>query len=231
MARVYSLSFVALSLAMVGLAFFPFMEDRRMGEDGPAETLTAVFCLLGAYCCYRIFWMRKSILRKHHFLFLAGCLVFFFAGGEEISWGQRIFFPKPTPFQLGENLQREFNLHNLASLKTPIIVGGSLVMFLFAAVLPLLTYFSRRVKKAYVMLGLPLMPKSVCFGMWFGMLSLAVIPGILLKTKHISLMRFVWPTMPFNEYRELYFAFMLFMYLFVDYFHLLKFRSPYDSRP
>ncbi|WP_423127878.1 hypothetical protein [Gaoshiqia sp. Z1-71] len=94
-------------------AFDPFVQ-----EDGLVENLTALF-LFGAsmVSLYRVFEYRK--MKKLLWVFSAAFLafLFFFAAGEEISWGQRIFNIESSEFFLENNKQAETNLHNL-------VVGG-----------------------------------------------------------------------------------------------------------
>lgn len=96
-------------------------------EDGIIEYLTAVFLLLSAI----VLWghaKRAKMGRPLLLLALYG-LLFFFAAGEEISWGQRIFGVQPGEFFLENNKQNETNLHNL------VIGNVSLASFLFGNVL------------------------------------------------------------------------------------------------
>ena len=87
-------------------------------EDGLVENLTALF-LFGAsmVSLYRAFEYRK--MKKPLWVLTAAVIafLFFFAAGEEISWGQRIFNIQSSEFFLEHNKQAETNLHNM-------IVGG-----------------------------------------------------------------------------------------------------------
>lgn len=83
-------------------------------EDGIAEWLTAGF--LFASC---IVFVSRSITASRHknyrllVISLLLIFLFFFATGEEISWGQRIFNLKSGEFFQEKNLQKEINFHNL----------------------------------------------------------------------------------------------------------------------
>jgi len=83
-------------------------------EDGIAEYLTALFLFASA-----IVFLVKSIRtrRGKNYKMLAFnlllFLLFFFATGEEISWGQRIFNLRSGDFFLEKNTQDEINFHNL----------------------------------------------------------------------------------------------------------------------
>jgi len=105
----------------------------RLGrEDGFFEDMTAV-CFFAASLIFAVlFWRSRSasgngsgngsggggndffIFRtRRNIWFILLSLLFFFGGGEEISWGQRIFgWKTPETFEK-ENIQRETNIHNL----------------------------------------------------------------------------------------------------------------------
>jgi hypothetical protein len=88
-------------------------------EDGPVEYLgmmcwfgAAVVCFLAYFKSERGVRIAGWATRRNWFFILLGIL-FVFAGGEEISWGQRIFgFDTPEAWR-ELNLQSEFNVHNL----------------------------------------------------------------------------------------------------------------------
>ena len=96
-------------------------------EDGLFEDLTAVFffCAAVAFAC--AFWRSggnaketadaytgvDAPRKRRNVWFLLLALLFIFGGGEEISWGQRIFgWETPQAFEQA-NIQRETNIHNL----------------------------------------------------------------------------------------------------------------------
>lgn len=91
-------------------AFLIFVE-----EDGLVENLTALFLLgVSLVSLYRVVQLKKA-KSPSLWIFTAGLMVvlFFFAAGEEISWGQRIFGIESSEFFLEHNKQAETNLHNL----------------------------------------------------------------------------------------------------------------------
>jgi hypothetical protein len=79
---------------------------------------------------------------------LALGLWFFFMGGEEISWGQRIFHIQEPASLASANTQGELNLHNLAALQhNPILNFDhifTLFWFLYALIIPLVARYSER---------------------------------------------------------------------------------------
>jgi hypothetical protein len=107
-------------------------------EDGIVEYTTVLFLFLSSLIClYRtIQYLKiKKFLWVLTWAFLAA--LFFFAAGDEISWGQRIFGIESSDFFQQHNKQAETNLHNL-------VVGGQSInklifsQFLFAV---LIIYF------------------------------------------------------------------------------------------
>ena len=89
-------------------------------EDSLYENASAIFFLLTAIAFFILATRPKLYIafkngskypQRKYFWLLA--LLFFFAFGEEISWGQRIFnFETPDAIK-GNNIQEEFNFHNL----------------------------------------------------------------------------------------------------------------------
>ena len=97
-------------------------------EDGFVENLTAIFLFLCSIAClYRVFEYRKMNKPLWIFTYVALTILFFFAAGEEISWGQRIFGIQSSEFFLEHNKQAETNLHNM------IVNGKNLNRLIFAA--------------------------------------------------------------------------------------------------
>ncbi|WP_340063711.1 hypothetical protein [Ascidiimonas aurantiaca] len=151
-----------LGLVFVLALYFGFTDldyfDHSFSvEDGPVEwgTTLALFCI-SILCLQRLFtlWSLKKIpWRLGTFMF---ALLFFFAAGEEISWGQRIFDIQSSTFFTENNAQGETNLHNL-------VVGGKkinkivfsqllmLVMVIYLLVAPVMyrkiTWFKELVNK------------------------------------------------------------------------------------
>lgn len=114
------LALVALVLA---IGYFLFNTnlwrfELFVQEDGVAEWLTVLGLLLGSLVCFSRF---GKLFRKRSWWFLLVTLglglFLFFAAGEEISWGQRIFGITTPEYFKEHNAQQETNLHNL-------IVGG-----------------------------------------------------------------------------------------------------------
>jgi hypothetical protein len=126
---------------MIGLGFIftaifvlsPQLFTYLALEDGIVETASA----LGYFLAVGVLIAIAVVLRKYRgpyrmlwmFLLVGGGLVLFVMGGEEISWGQRIF-NLATPDALMGNHQRELNLHNFASKLTEDVIYSLAVVWL-----------------------------------------------------------------------------------------------------
>lgn len=151
-------------------------------EDGFFETIGALFFLGASIVAFLLFFKAEhgndfiffKTNRNVFFAFLG--LLFLFAFGEEISWGQRIF-SIPTPQVLNEiNTQREINFHNLSLFR---IVSMnrlfSLFWFVYCVLFPLVNRVSGRFAKVVARINLPIL--SIHMGMLF--LANYLIPRIL----------------------------------------------------
>lgn len=89
-------------------------------EDGPVEYLGAIAYLAAGVAVMALAFARP---RGRLILFFLG-LGLFFVGGEEISWGQRIFdFGTPASLE-SRNVQGETSLHNIDGIHGPMWVIG-----------------------------------------------------------------------------------------------------------
>ncbi len=118
-----------------------YFKQTYVMEDGLLQWLQVVALVMGMSLCFR----RVYVLRSQKtvlFLvmtFLLGLLLFF-AAGEEISWGQRIFGIASPEWFSTHNAQEEINVHNLvaggAKLNKVIFSTGlGILMFLYLLVL------------------------------------------------------------------------------------------------
>ena len=88
-------------------------------EDGFVENGSAIFLLSSSILLLsRFFKLFSSKSTTWKIGIAAMALLFFFAAGEEISWGQRIFNIESSEYFLENNAQGETNLHNM-------VVGGT----------------------------------------------------------------------------------------------------------
>ena len=160
----FSFAFFWLNvLGLKWLAGIDYPSFARLAgiEDGPVETLTAVFMFLAA-----LLLLLTAARGQGRFLrgaCLLGGLAFLFAGGEEISWGQRIF-GFATPDFLGNlNAAGETNLHNIPAADR--LVGGFHEVYrhggIALAALGAAAYVGR--KAAWSGLPLPSLPLLLAF--------------------------------------------------------------------
>ncbi len=117
----------AVIYAFVGYGFYLYKTNLDaflifVEEDGIVENLTSLFLLgVSLVSIYRVFqYKRDKSPTLWIFTAVIMALLFFFAAGEEISWGQRIFGIQSSEFFLEHNKQAETNLHNLVVGDTSI---------------------------------------------------------------------------------------------------------------
>jgi hypothetical protein len=131
----------ALLLATLGLGLFflaagffaPEVYLGLIAEDGIVESGSSLAWFVAA-ACIATGWYRRphaSAFSRLAYGFLF--LFFFVCGGEEISWGQRLFGFEGPEALLEVNKQKETNLHNIGSISlfANAIFLFSLVFFLF----------------------------------------------------------------------------------------------------
>lgn len=156
-------------------------------EDGPYESVGAFLFLLGAIA-FAVLALKPKLYiaersndkypERWYFYFFT--ILFVFACGEEISWGQRIF-NFSTPESIKEiNLQEEFNLHNMEIFHGKTVEGEdktgiaalftmhrmyymSFLTYLF--VIPLLFKMNSKIKAFIKKIGLPV--PSIVLGILF----------------------------------------------------------------
>ena len=137
--------------------------DAYVKEDGVIEWIGAVGLFAASGCC---FWMahrsrgRWAGIKRLAVLGLA--IVFFFGGGEEISWGQRVLGFE-TPEELSEaNAQDETNVHNLKIFDDFLSIERLFQLFwiAFAVLIPIICALAPNVRR-WVGNFLPIMPLTV----------------------------------------------------------------------
>ncbi|UOV00071.1 hypothetical protein MUU74_08960 [Chryseobacterium daecheongense] len=127
--------------------------DRLVEEDGFYENLTSIFLFFTSFTLlFKFFKYQKYYggLWKVGVLLMA--LGMFFGGGEEISWGQRIFNVQSSEFFKENNAQQETNLHNMVvgDVKLNKLIFSNLMSICFGIyflVLPILWNRSAKMKK------------------------------------------------------------------------------------
>ncbi|MEI4262731.1 hypothetical protein [Roseovarius sp. D0-M9] len=141
MATIVAVLIATVILAFVAPEYFTLSFAR---EDGPVEYGTAVLLLVasGVMASHALSLWRQGRRGAALLTALYG-LLFFFAAGEEISWGQRIIGWDSGEFFLENNKQDETNLHNLMvgdvhltkSLFGPVL---TICILLYLVALPLI---------------------------------------------------------------------------------------------
>ena len=148
-----SLSWLVAIIAVASVAMYFF--DRHMlymlaREDGPYEDFEAAAYFLAAFALLYVVAARGV---RNIWVFSVAVL-FFLVGGEEISWGQRVF-AIGTPETMREiNVQGETNLHNVEGLHQVVRALSLLVLWGLFVVIPLAARF-RPTAKLVRALGLP----------------------------------------------------------------------------
>lgn len=138
------------------------VETGYVSEDRLVEWLSVMGLLCASFVCFQRFFKLRKV-KPAIFLviaFLFG-IVLFFAAGEEISWGQRLFGLKSPEYFQQNNTQGETNLHNL-------VLGGvrlnrwifsvalTVVMSLYIVIVPLLYRKKKWMKNLVDTAGIPL---------------------------------------------------------------------------
>ena len=105
--------------ALAGPEWLPLTWTR---EDGPVEWIGFASFLAASVLALVAAWQLRAV---HRPAVAAAALaaVLFFAAGEEISWGQRIFEVDTPEVLVDGNEQDELNLHNLVGLQHKAVAG------------------------------------------------------------------------------------------------------------
>jgi cell division protein FtsW (lipid II flippase) len=164
--------------------------ESYVQEDGIVEWLTVLGLVLGCIVCIRRFFvLRKN--RSAWFLIVTFglALMLFFAAGEEISWGQRIFHIKSSEFFKERNSQGETNLHNLVVdgvklNKLIFSIGLTIAMGIYLLVFPILYKYHNGTKRFIDRSGIPL-PRIYQV---FSMLLVFVITSLLPHEKKAEML-------------------------------------------
>ncbi len=143
-------------------------------EDELIENIGATFYFLSSIFFFYLFYKSKVFdnkwwnlkTEKNIFFMLLG-VTFFFAFGEEISWGQRIF-GWGTPEPLCEtNWQGETNIHNLNFFMKSGLSFERLFNFFwitYCLLIPIFNKYSVSMKNIFTRINLPIVP------LWIGFL-------------------------------------------------------------
>lgn len=178
-----SLSCAALAVAYSATAERFFTSEQLSlinDEDGVIEYGTALF-FLGTSVASVVLARRDRARRGRVIILLFFAIAFFFACGEEISWGQRILGIETPELLKDKNIQSEINVHNmLGPMLDHLFLLGVLV---YGIVAPLLAWRSRFFHKLFDYVGLPIGSLGLAVGfltatfIWVGSFLLGEPPG------------------------------------------------------
>jgi hypothetical protein len=122
----------AQAIIAVGLSLFARGTYRELiREDGPIEVASALWWLLAA--AITLGALLLPVVRRSRSVLAYGLLAVFFVvcGGEEISWGQRVFGFAGPEAVVELNKQNETNLHNIGSISVYANLFFLLALFVF----------------------------------------------------------------------------------------------------
>jgi hypothetical protein len=137
---IYILVFLALGiyLSIFNLEYF---DTVYTVEDGVLEWLTVIALSATMVICLKRL-LATGLQRGIPYIFTTSVLtlLFLFATGEELSWGQRLFSIDSNAFFQKYNAQNETNFHNMTingrKINQPIFGSGlSVILLIYLAVL------------------------------------------------------------------------------------------------
>jgi len=131
-------------------------------EDGFVENSQFIMLLCSSLLLFYYFFKffkRKNASWKLGVLVMA--IAFFFASGEEISWGQRIFHIQSSEYFIENNAQHETNLHNMVvdGEKVNKIIFSQLltvILVIYILILPILYRKVKSIKKLANLFAVPI---------------------------------------------------------------------------
>jgi len=128
-----ALAAVAIAAFFAALTLGRDFVDVFVEEDGPVEWLGAIGLFAGAGLFFAAFLVARrrgadavGLSRLGVWVLLALALALFVAGGEEISWGQRLFGWGTPDSIAAVNAQDETTLHNLTEFQSGALDGDRL---------------------------------------------------------------------------------------------------------
>jgi hypothetical protein len=184
-------------------------------EDG-------VFEYFGALCFFSasiIFLYNFLKPKKRNLFFMLFAIVFFFAAGEEIAWGQRILkYSIPLAIE-AINAQNEVTVHNLnifqhnngdsgilSSIKSLINFNHIFILFwmTFCILLPFADMYSRKFRSLFKKISIPII------SIWFGILFL--FNELLCKTLELYMSASGAQNLRIYEIKESLWAFLVLLF-------------------
>ena len=190
---------------IIELTCSPEIKEFLLAEGGAHENLQAFFMVVGCGLAIPLFRYANGIWMKLWVgLMVLGSL---YVAGEELSWGQWIFY-WTTPVEWAQiNDQNETNLHNVSDwldqkpliiLQFGVLVGGLIIPALLKwkpSVLP--------PRFAQIYATLIIVPTAIiCF----------ILKTIDTANDNLDMLRFFWRI---NEVYELYLYYFIFLYIII----------------
>lgn len=154
LSRIEVFGYMFLIITFVNSLYFGFTDatlfnEHYAQEDGLVENETALMLLLvsvlSVYHLIKLWKFKKPLWKVGTLIF---AILFFFAAGEEISWGQRIFGVESSEFFLQNNAQGETNLHNMVVGDTKInkLIFSQILMIVMVLYLVFVPVLYRKVR-------------------------------------------------------------------------------------
>ena len=155
---IFYIGFVAyFILGFMTLAFGERVAGAMYPEDHYFENVGAISLFVASGICLYVFIVARrtrkltGVFWVKQLVYLGLTLLFFFGGGEEISWGQRIFNIAEPQTLAQQNTQGELNIHNLGVFENSKLLKAdnifSVFWFGFAVILPALSLLSEKFKE------------------------------------------------------------------------------------
>lgn len=196
---IYIFVLAIISYSLFCLAFARDLLVSLVEEDGLAENLTAIMLFAASIVSvYRI--KQYASLKKYGWVItqIVFAVFFFFAAGEELSWGQRIFNIQSGEYFQQYNLQGETNLHNLVVGDTKInkLIFSQLLFVVLIIYFVFLEFLGKKIKWIgnlirYFNVPLPRIHHTVMM-----LFSAVIIQGIY-YSRHAELLECVFATIFF----------------------------------
>lgn len=148
----YILICVYITLGFLTLAFGDQVAGLLFNEDRYFENIGAFSLFAAAGISFYTFLLARKIggiFWGKQLVYLGLGLLYFLGGGEEISWGQRIFNIE-QPAIMKDNVQEEINIHNLAFFENSSFLKSddifSIFWFGFAIIVPAVSLVSIKLR-------------------------------------------------------------------------------------
>ena len=214
---------IALLLLVLGIIIFCPEDQMKMlinKEGGLVELGTPLLCvpavIAGLFCIQHLKNLPAKWLMV--WLMLVTAASFYF-GGEEISWGQQLFYWQTPEYMQEINDQRETNIHNISSwfdqkprilLELWVLIGG---IFVPIKLLIRKRDYSYDEWRYWFWPGLKCLPTAI------------IAIGIKLPERYRDFLGGDLPYhlhLRYSEMQEMFFAYFLMVYLLVSYEKLVS---------